>query len=98
MNIFLFTEVVTVVLIEFRSKAGRIKLLALLVLQRCGGIMPRRCRSMLAARANAIGHSHAAAATKTTALLTALYYSYIIIAKAHVQHNTHDQWLLVDAS
>ena len=56
--------------------------------------LPEHCE----ARDNAIADSHAAAATKTTALLTALYYSYIIIAKAHVQHNTRDQWLLVDAS
>ena len=49
--------------------------------------LPEHCE----ARDNAIADSHAAAATRTTALSTGLFYSYIIIAKVHIQHNTHDQ-------
>ena len=53
------------------QKRGTLILLALLVLERRGGIIPRRWRSVFAARADAIGDSSAAAAIKKTTIYNA---------------------------
>ena len=50
---------------------GALVILALLVLERRGGTMPRRWRSVLASRADAIGVSNAVAAIEKTTIYNA---------------------------